>query len=132
MIYDAEIYIQDSQKHGEPRHFNINIWQTRSNINNSYGLCTGSTCSSEPERSLIIDYQRSSYSPDIIILICNIYISNYLKSMAPEPWERSLHYNRTIENVQKACRADVQQADWPHVRFSFDGKSLSKISFKQT
>ncbi|CAF2824206.1 unnamed protein product, partial [Rotaria sp. Silwood2] len=124
--------ITTHNKHGEPRHFNINIWQTRSNINNSYGLCTGSTCSSEPERSLIIDYQRSSYSPDIIILICNIYISNYLKSMAPEPWERSLHYNRTIENVQKACRADVQQADLPHVRFSFDGKSLSKISFKQT
>ncbi|CAF3944424.1 unnamed protein product, partial [Rotaria sp. Silwood1] len=101
-------------KHGEPLHFNVNIWQTQSNINNSYGLCTGSTCNSQPKRNLLIDYKRSSYSIDVIILICNIYIGNYLKSMAPEPCERSLHYNRTIENVQKACRADVQLEDWPH------------------
>ncbi|CAF3785970.1 unnamed protein product [Rotaria sp. Silwood1] len=108
------IIITTHNKHGEPPHFNINNWQTRSNINSSYGLCTGSTCSSEPERSLAADYQRSSYSDEIIVLICNIYIGNYLKSMGPEPSQRSLHYNRTIENTQKACRADVQVADWPH------------------
>lgn len=35
--------------------------------------------------------------------------------MAPEPPMRSLHYNRTIENARKACTADVQLEDWPHV-----------------
>ncbi|CAF1301027.1 unnamed protein product [Rotaria sordida] len=101
-------------KRGEPLHFNINIWQLQSAINDSNGLCAGPTCSSKARHNLYRNYQRSSYPTGVIVLICNIYIGNYLKSMAPQPWERSLHYNRTIENVQKACRADIQIQDWPH------------------
>jgi len=61
------------------------------------------------------------------VLICDIYIRNYLNSTGREPWERSLHYNGTIENVQKACIADVQREDWPHVSLfkTFDLTALS-------
>ncbi len=52
------------------------------------------------------------------MLICDIYIRNYLNSTGREPSERSLHYNGTIENVRKACIADVQREDWPHVSLS--------------
>ncbi|CAF2160810.1 unnamed protein product [Rotaria magnacalcarata] len=105
--------ITTHNKFGEPPHFNINIWQTQSNTNNSYGLCKGSTCIFQSERSRLTNYQRS-YADDVIILICDIYIRNYLASMASQPRQRSLHYNRTVDNVQKACRADIQIEDWPH------------------
>ncbi|CAF1275004.1 unnamed protein product [Rotaria sordida] len=106
--------IMTHNKRGEPLHFNINIWQLQSAINDSNGLCAGPTCSSKARHNLYRNYQRSSYPTGVIVLMCNIYIGNYLKSMAPQPWERSLHYNRTIENVQKACRADIQIQHWPH------------------
>jgi hypothetical protein len=56
---------------------------------------------------------------EIIQLICNIYIDNYLNSTEHQPWERSLHYNSTINNVRKACQSDVEQTDWPHVSYHF-------------
>ncbi|CAF4129919.1 unnamed protein product [Rotaria sordida] len=115
--FKVDIIIQYSwivDKRGEPLHFNINIWQLQSAINDSNGLCAGPTCSSKARHNLYRNYQRSSYPTGVIVLMCNIYIGNYLKSMAPQPWERSLHYNRTIENVQKACRADIQIQHWPH------------------
>jgi hypothetical protein len=99
-------------------HFNINIWQTRSNIISSYGLCSGSTCSSDPKINHLQDHQRSSYPNDIIVLICDVYIENYLNSTGRQPSERSVHYNRTIKNARKACISDVQQEDRPHVSFS--------------
>ncbi len=110
------------QKRGEPLHFNLNIWQTRLSVPDSYGLCTGSTCSSDISRSLVTDtdQQKSSYPNDIILLICDIYIDNYLNTTEHQPWERSLHYNSTIENVRKACLSDVQQTDRPHVSYSLN------------
>jgi hypothetical protein len=42
-------------KQGEPLHLNVNIWQTRSNIPDSYGLCTinnvRKTCQSDVEQT---------------------------------------------------------------------------------
>ncbi|CAF3895969.1 unnamed protein product [Rotaria sordida] len=133
--FKVDIIIQHSwivDKRGEPLHFNINIWQLQSAINDSNGLCAGPTCSSKARHNLYRNYQRSSYPTGVIVLICNIYIGNYLKSMAPQPWERSLHYNRTIENVQKACRADIQIQDWPHSQPTTLSTSTSRITSTMT
>ncbi|CAF1249389.1 unnamed protein product [Adineta steineri] len=107
--------ISTHNKQGEPLHFNINIWQIQSDADSSYGLCTGTTCSSDLDRNLLINQQLSTYTDDIIALTCDIYIGNYLNSTGREPWERSLHYNKTIENVQKACISDIRQENSLHV-----------------
>ncbi|UJR07945.1 hypothetical protein I4U23_012224 [Adineta vaga] len=102
-------------KNGEPLHFNINIWQAQADADSSYGLCTGDTCSSNFHRNTLTDDLRSSSYPDNVVeLICDIYIDNYLNTTGREPWQRSLHYNRTIQNARQACIADVQREDWPH------------------
>ncbi|CAF1249505.1 unnamed protein product [Adineta steineri] len=86
-----------------------------SDADSSYGLCTGTTCSSDLDRNLLINQELSTYTDDIIALTCDIYIGNYLNSTGREPWERSLHYNKTIENVQKACISDIRQENSLHV-----------------
>ncbi|CAF1235118.1 unnamed protein product [Adineta steineri] len=50
----------------------------------------------------------------MIALTCDIYIGNYLNSTGREPWKRSLHYNKTIDNVQKACISDIRQENFLH------------------
>lgn len=104
------------KKQGTPPHFNINIWQSSADVSDSYGLCNGPTCSSSLTRDLSEDQQRSSYPADVITLICDIYIGNYLRSTGRDPADRSVHYNRTIDNARKACQVDVEIEDWAHVR----------------
>lgn len=97
-------------------------------ISDSYGLCKGSTCSSVPTRDIVKNDQRSSYSPDVINAICDIYIGNYLKSTGREPSDRSVHYNRTIENARKACLMDVEAEGSAHVGIDDDETHEKKMS----
>ncbi|CAF0936883.1 unnamed protein product [Adineta steineri] len=113
-LFNRQIAVKIT-KQGEPLHFNINIWQIQSDADSSFGLCTGTTCDSDLDRILLINQELSTYTDDIIALTCVIYIGNYLNSTGREPWERSLHYNKTIENVQKACISDIRQENSLHV-----------------
>ena len=61
------------------------------------------------------EQRRLSYPDEVALLICGIYINNYLSGMGRDPLNRSLHYNRTVENVKKGCISDVQASTSPHV-----------------
>ena len=100
---------------GQPRHFNVHIWQTQSSVEDSLGFCQGPTCASLRQHKAQANAQNSSVPAGLIPAICNTYIDHFLNSSIYAPWERTLHYKRTIENARMACESDVRQSGLSHV-----------------
>ena len=103
-----------------PQHFNINLWKMDDYIPGIYDVCTNAigVCTGG-ERSLAY---RSSINPEIAEAISGIYVDTYLEKLGTyrtSKDQRSAHYNKTIDNVRRACTADVEVTGISKVCTSF-------------